>query len=339
MTAVQLPGSCSDALTHLAMVGSASIVAEACSSSPTLWWDEQLRPWVDYTCSVDEVAAILHTHAEERTDPESWVMRTHQHEGRETGTFSPRIKVPSGEESWRFLADARRAGLDRELAMRHFLDLAFIQALGEPAAWRHHRGQPRPDEGASRWEMTPRQTGREFVTNRLQKLARAVAGRAIGDARGALLGDVVIDEAGVRPLENSRSAAGFRGPGMTDNVLAWCAIWGLARLPLVPKVTHRSASSGFVPPSAVRPFGSMVLPVPRRATTLGRWERVARSKALVDVAEQATGAHGFELSGSASQLVAWGLGAAVIFDVDVDERTTARERHLRSGRCLPLLVD
>lgn len=93
--------------------------------------------------------------------------------------MSPRLATVPDKASWRDLQAARHRELDELTTSAKVTDLRFLAALGEPCYWsRNRKGDPLQDDGASRWEMQPRNQGSEFVGSRLRKLAIAVVGRA-----------------------------------------------------------------------------------------------------------------------------------------------------------------
>lgn len=193
------------------------------------------------------VAAAVLRHASAAWEEGSWVRRDHMLKGKtavdETarGLMSPRLTPFEDEATWRAVQRARHVVLDDLTDRAAWLDLRFLAALGEPSYWsRNRKGDMLQDAGASRLEMQPRNTGSEFVGTRLRKLAEAVAARTPDEIMSGLRGDIVRDEAGGDKLD-SHTATGFAGLGPTDNALAWCALWGIAELPIAMRVaTGRS---------------------------------------------------------------------------------------------------
>lgn len=229
-----LAGRVESALTHFAGLGLAAILEDAGGIRPRLRWTTGLSPQLQVaTGGLDEstVAELVLRHATRATEPQSWVQATITHEKRQgTGLFSPRIKAPSSRQAWDQLESARLRAIRQMEEEGRRLDLAMIAGLGEPAYWRFDRDSPRPDHGASRWEMKPRNNGEEFVGNRLSKLATTVAGRNVNDVRAGLTGEAILDELGGGP--DSQTSTGLQRPGPVDSALVWCGLWGLSSFPV-----------------------------------------------------------------------------------------------------------
>lgn len=247
MTRFVMAGSDSRVLlSHAALVGLGAILEDA-GANPRLGWTKGMAPNpVVYGCPPEQVAATVRTHAARHAEPESWVsLRLPDDKGELRGLMSPRVTTLAIPAGWREWDKRRNATIDAVTAGRAELDLRMLGALGRPAYWRMYQRQRRQDEGASRWEMQPRNRGSEFVGTRLSPLAHSVAARSDGDVLGGLTGAAPIDEVGHgRP--DSRTATGLAAPGPTDNALAWCALWGLSQFPLALRVRHPAVTSGHV---------------------------------------------------------------------------------------------
>jgi CRISPR-associated protein Csb3 len=246
-------------------------------------------------------------------------------------------------DTWHALEHSRREVVDELMAREAWLDLRLIGALGEPASWRlDSRGQPRPDDGASRLELQPRNSGATFVANRLRRLAQTVSGRDPAAIIDGLTGRRVEDEAAEnRP--NSRTATGLAGPGPTDNAVAWCALWGISQLPVAHQVLSPSRTAGHVNASRVGDprHGWLCLPVPERPVPVPRLRTILASAQLISaVPAQTEDARPAQEALHAERVRAWllarGVGAVVRFPIEEFGSGNASERRVLAGEVWPL---
>jgi CRISPR-associated protein Csb3 len=243
------------ALWHLALYGLAAIAEDAGVTDLRISWREErpMRPELHSPELDDErLGQIVHDHARRRWSEPSWLHQDIPMAGRARGLMSPRLgSIGDDQATWDRLQAGRHDVLDRLTQTRSLLDLRELAALGEPAYWSINRtGNPLQDDGASRWEMQPRNQGSEFVGSRLRKLAKAVAERSDADIVDGLLGTLGRDEVGA-DKPDSRTPTGLASPGPTDNTVAWCALWGISQLPVAMRIGtgHRpgtAATSGHI---------------------------------------------------------------------------------------------
>jgi CRISPR-associated protein Csb3 len=201
-------------LSHLALYGLGAILEEA-GATPRLGWTSGMdpRPAVHGAgCTPADLAVAVRAHAARRAKPDAWVSRTLPDKGKRRGLMSPRLTTLSIPEGWRDLEERRNDTIDEVTARRAELDLRMLGALGRPAYWRMYQRQRRQDDGASRWEMQPRNQGSEFVGTRLSPLARAVAARSDVQVLDGLTGAAPIDEVG-HGKADSRTPTGLAAPG------------------------------------------------------------------------------------------------------------------------------
>ena len=344
MSELELPGDIHVALSHAAAYGLAAILEASGAPGVTISWPSSLNSRAVVSApggDPDGIAATVLHHARAHAASESWTAATVGVPGGIAGRLSPRIKQPADDDGWLELARLRRQTIDEETGARHWLDVRMIGALGEPAYWRFDdQGKRRPDEGASRWEMKTRNAGEDFVRHRLHKLAQSVAARDVAGVRPGLLGVSTTDEAGGNAIE-SRTGTGLTSLGPVDNALAWCALWGLSRLPVVARTGRQSESAGY---GTVRRTGAprqtwLHLPVPRIAMTLAGLGTVIVSEQLGVVASSSaqpvdTG----ELGARSARewLVARGVGAVVRFPIGVFGSASAPERRALLGSIVRL---
>ena len=240
-------------LSHLALYGLAAILdAEGITGVHAAWTqDSDQRPVISAPGLTGEQAAqAIAGDARRAHDAASWLHRPITLKGSSRAPMSPRLTAFADEATWQHAQQQRHTVLDELTAARQWLDLRFLQALGEPCYWvRDGQDRIQQDNAASRLEMQPRNIGSEFIGNRLRKLAAAVAARDTTQIASGLLGQTVRDEAG-GDAADSRSATGLAAPGPTDNAVAWCALWGISQLPLAmrvpadPRIPTTAATTG-----------------------------------------------------------------------------------------------
>lgn len=327
MTDLQVAGRVTNALEQLALVGLASILEDQGALGARIWWEDGVEAQARLRVAVSgvEIGDAVRVHATRLAASASWVQRTTVHEGAEVGLLSPRIKAATSTASWNALISARCGVLDDESLT--VLDRRMIGALGEPAFWLVNPRDNQPDQGASRWEMKTRNRGEDFVSNRLAPLAKIVANRSPQAILDGITGRTAVDELGHGATE-SRTPTGLTTPGPTDNALAWCAMWGIAQLWLVPQVTHMSQTAGCWPRGQVHPR-EFVLPVFARPVSVSLWRTVTGSL----VFDRA--AFGQEPASQLS-LVEQGVAAIARFPVHIGGSPSAPERLLLEGRVEPL---
>lgn len=250
MTKITL-GSCEPRtlLSHMALYGLGAILASEGVRDVQLSWTASANPRpVVSMPEIDEItmATLVRQHAESRKADGSWVQQNLPTDAKPRGLMSPRLSQFGGRSDWAQVQSARHTVLDTLTAHHHWLDLRFLAALGEPCYWSaNQKGEPLQDNGASRFEMQPRNQGSEFVGSRLRKVAATVSLRNPDGILAGLRGDSVADEAGNDKID-SRTATGLASPGPTDNALAWCALWGISQFPLAMRVNNTARTSGHI---------------------------------------------------------------------------------------------
>lgn len=337
-----LAGSITSALTSFAGLGLALILEADGAQRVRLGWTDEEEPRLVVNAEgLDDkmIADAVHRHAEACTREGSWVQADLDGPpwNEDSAVFSPRIKSPYAKannaapsqdeviERWRALQEARHCGIDREGDGSDFGEgLEFIGALGEPAYWRLSDKDPVPDKGASRWEMAARNSGADFVQNRLRHLAKHVAARDVDGVHKGLDGRHLIDEAykGKRS-EESRTPTGLTTPRWTDSALAWCALWGIASFPVIHRVEGASVTAAAAPAGIFAPE-AMVLPVLVGPHSLHRW------RALL-VSDQLIRARSADDLSARTWLAAHGARAVITFGFHLSDGSRTRERSLGVG--------
>lgn len=333
MNSFNLASDYTRALDHFAGYGLSAILEEAGERDIRLHWSDSASPQLILSglrSTAVDVAEAVHAHAVAHCAPDSWVQEVmtlkRSAKSVEVGLFSPRIAVPDGIESWKELYAKRSAALDDPIN-QGWLDSILLQALGNPAYWLLNTEIPEPDRGASRWEMKTRNRGEDFTRNRLALLAKVVAGRTVDAVLAGLVGRTVIDEAGKNQID-SRSGTGLVPPGVVDNALAWCALWGLSTFRLTHRIGRQSFTPGAYTQKRVHPE-VMVLPLVSSPTSPAKLRRILRSRAFDDAA--------FGQSQSSDQAVgmeslrASEIAGLVRFTVRVAGSSSAPERQVLGG--------
>jgi CRISPR-associated protein Csb3 len=227
-------------LHHLAFYGLADILHSAAVPDVQLTWEGTHPAIHGEQLTHQLVDDAVRAHIEGRR---AWTEVSIGPERR--GVMSPRLSALKSRESWADLHHHRHRVLD-ELVERHaWADLRYLAALGEPSYWRFTpKQEPLQDDGASRWEMQPRNRGSEFVANRLRPLSSKLLARDSGQIASGLDGSTTVDELGGQP--DSVTATGLSTPGPVDNALAWCALWGIGQFPLTLGTRTAAVSAGHI---------------------------------------------------------------------------------------------
>lgn len=321
MNELRLGGERTSALTHFAMFGLAAILEDAGHRPVRLWWSEERKPapYIGVDATWDEVASCVQAHAARAAADDSWVNATVNGtsvQGRPL--YSPRASTPQMPE-WPEFERQRHEAMPPGR-----LDRLMIAALGEPAWWRVEEANT-ADGGASRWEMKTRNRGQEFLGDRLALLARAVGRRSVDDVRAGLSGEALTDEVG-GSADVSRTPTGLTTPRLTDNALAWCALWGLVVVPPVRHVWGFSASPGVWPRTRTHPDRAVV---PMWTTPVSVWViRTVMTSKNFDAAAFAAPSDPF----ARAALQHRGVRALMRFPVHVGGSASAPERMLLTGQ-------
>ncbi len=334
-----LGGEITSALTTFAGLGLALILEGDGAEHVRLGWTDAAEPRMVVTADGyddEAIAGAIREQAAMCVAPGGWIGCNLQGElwkGKKA-VFSPRVKISNPKMQWPNLQKERLLGINKEvegeIQQGYAINLDLIGALGEPAYWYFTSSGPKPDGGASRWEMKARNQGQDFVSNRLRQLARIVADRDATAIVSGLIGYTVEDEAyeGKRSDE-SRTATGLTSPRFTDSALAWCALWGISSFPVIHRLTGASVTAGAEPIGEFTPT-HLVLPVLVGPHSLGRWRAMVVSEQVIQAMEKAESA--VAARPARAWLVAHGARAILTFRVNVSDNDKAPERFLGTGR-------
>jgi len=325
-------------LTHMVAYGLAAIVESAMPTPPALSWTASMAPRarVEYGgLGTLEMADLVRCHAERLSQPTAWPQRRIPLAGSDRGLMSPRL---ARIEDWDTLQERRHAVLDELTRPEAWLDQLLLWSLGEPCYWKKNsQGELLQDEAASRLELQPRNRGSEIVGNRLSPLARAVAARTREEIADALAGRRSRDSIG-NDAADSRSAVGFRGPGPVDDVVSWCALWGISQFAL-NRTLRTTTTAGDL---RLRGGEWFFLPIWHDRWTPARLRTVLASAQLRVTAEAfARGGEDEEddalaATGGLRWLQGRGVKALVLFPVRQFGSRNAPERRAQRGVAHPL---
>lgn len=340
---IRLAGDVTSALTHFAAYGLALLVEEEIEgASARLFFTQEAQPRavVDLEGATPlDVARAVQKTAERWAQPESWVQELLDYpDGKKSALrspFSPRIKGFEDEETWARHTAFRATHLDSLIDDR--LALQFIHGLGEAAYWRRESNSPRPDDGASRWEMKTRNRGEEFIANRFSSLVAEVSTWDAAEILSGLEGTTLNDAIG-KQKPDSRSSTGLTRPQPTDNALALAGLLGIGLVPPIRDIHGISITPGAYPHGVTHPRW-MVLPVPIVPVTLERLRSMLFSPHLDAVAQAAVGIETQEqdLEGAGrAWLRSRNFAAVSIFSIFKGGSSSAPERQVLSGTLVVL---
>lgn len=328
--------------THAVLWGAGAIAASV-QPGVSVGWTGGLSP-APVLHGIEEraLAFAVHALAVRASEPGAWVQAGLPHEP-DRALFSPRIKGLPDPAAWTSLKQAREAQLDALAESAAWLDLRLLSSLGQPSPWHIYKGESRQDDAASRLEMQPRNQGSEFVGTRLRSLAAAVAARTIDMVAAGLTGATRRDEGG-NDSPDSRSAANLRPPGVTDNALAWVAMWGLSKVPVAHLVHRPSRTATHLPwvkshglDAEVR-AGHVVVPMWFGRWTLPRLAAVLASNALTNRgrASLLSGPVSADARQDEQWLVEHGVRGIVVLPIHTVGSKSSPERRAMAGSFVPL---
>jgi CRISPR-associated protein Csb3 len=326
-------------LSHMALYGLGAILESAGARDVHLSWVRpgNPRPVVSVPgLDEDGVAACVTRHVHSLAGEGTWLQRDVTLGGTARGLMSPRLTQFKDPGAWEQVQQMRHEVLDALTTQRHWLDLQFLAALGEPCYWSLNRkGESLQDDGASRFEMQPRNQGSEFVGTRLRLVARKVAERTPAAILAGLRGESVRDEAG-NDSSASRTATGLASPGPTDNALAWCAFWGISQYPIAMRVNAAAETSGNISSRRDEWFYVPMWSKPWRPARV-RSVLACRSLHIVATSGLNLGKYGdAEVSAARAWLASRGVDGVVRFPVQRFGSDKAPERRAMRGEPIPV---
>lgn len=333
-----LAGDVSSALTHFAAYGVALLIEAECPDARVLLsYSQESRPRAILELdgiNSEGVAVAVREVAHRWSQPDSWAQKLLSYpDGKGSALrspFSPRIKGFIDEETWTRHILFRSAELDR--LGEDKLALQFINGLGEAAYWRRESNPPRPDDGASRWEMKTRNRGEEFIANRFSGLVREVATWDSPQILNGLVGCSVKDAIGKQKAD-SRTSTGLTRPQPVDNAMAFVALLGMGLMPPIRDIRSISTTPGAYPRQVTHPKW-MVLPVPIEPITVERMRSIILSEQFDLVAKVAVGDSDelpeMEVAGRA-WLRSRNVAAISIFPIFKGGSSLASERQVLDG--------
>lgn len=323
VTELRLAGDPETLLSHMALLGTGMILEEQLGAGEVLCrWSESTDPapllHVRHV-SDKEVDKIIRVHAARLAASESFLRKSHDQVG---SLFSARTKTPKDDAVWREVLDLR----DETLVKLRGLNSQFVVGIGERAWWRKD-----PDDGASAWEMRPRNHGAEFIATTVLPLAENVAQRSPGEVVLGLTGDHLDDELGNNE-RTSLTGTGLGPVGPTDNARAWVALWAIACMPVWPQPCYKSQTSASLP-GRQGARQQLLMPMCTSWVTVSRWRATLRSQALLRIGDLATRDRRDSplLQPLLDQLAAHGFGEVLRFPIDTSGGSGSTRRHSMQG--------
>lgn len=341
MHSIEIAGNASNALTHFALLGLATVAEQYGAKGTRLSWTRDAVPRAILASSFApiELAELVRSIAVRWSEDNSWVNVTKEYGGGRFSPFSPRIKGIDADKfpnDWSEHQILRSGFMDQLLEESHHLDLLLTSAIGEPSYWHSDKGAPRPDHGASRWEMKTRNRGEEFVQNRLSPMVQELANWSAEAILSGITGDTVNDTLG-KMSPDSRTSTGFTPPGPTDVAFAFVGLLGIISFPLSFQVKRMNSTPGALPHQRLHPT-TMVLPMSSQALSLGRLRSVIVSGALDRFGDsflEPAATRAEDLAANA-WLVEHGIDALGVFSIKLAGSSSAPERQVQPGIVYPL---
>lgn len=276
-------GNVYSGLSHFALAGLSLLARSLSDGVVTTHWNNEPTPrGVLETEDIAPEDIAVEMKRLSRSWFQGWTSIRVHYAGGEFSPFSPRfmrIDPRKNPGDWSKHQQARTAALDKLCAENDQLALQLIQSLGEAAYWRFVGKDPRPDHGASRWEMKTRNRGEEFVSQKLFKYVEALSDWDTEDILAGLTGQRVEDPFGE---DASRTPSGFTPPTRTDLALAFAALIGIGQFPVSARAQLMALTPCAYPDTALHTKVA-VLPVPIAPLTPERFEGIVLSQEWASV--------------------------------------------------------
>lgn len=337
---LHLAGDVTSALTHFALLGIGQVARSISPQEVELSWSQEATPRAIFTSGDvtphDIAEELIRTAA---TWSRGWTTVRHTYGEGTFSPFSPRFKPIDAEKypgDWPGHQKTRTNALDKLTVDGDGQALRLIHALGEAAFWRFDKKSPRPDHGASRWEMKTRNKGQEFVSDRLHLMCEELADWGPEKVLAGLAGEAVNDPLGKNSV-SSRTATGFTPPGPADVTLSFAAILGISQFPLTHRMHALSVTPGAYPDHTLHPR-LMVLPVPTVPLTPERYGNIISSshwaRITAELGDQAEDRDVDPLNFADDHvaLQSRGVMAAAVFRIHLGGSPSAPERYIEQGQ-------
>ncbi|KAA8719719.1 hypothetical protein [Corynebacterium flavescens] len=334
-----LAGSVASGLTYFSWVGAAALARSLSEGDVEMSWSQDALPQARLHCadlSLDDIASEVKRLATEWAS--GWTAVTVQYSAGEFSPFSPRFKAIDPIKhpaDWNLHQQARLAQLDKLAEEGDHLALNLIQALGEAAYWRFDRGAPRPDHGASRWDMITRTAGKDFVRSRLHEVCADLSNWSVTDILKGLTGELLNDTIG-KNKATSRTSTGLTPPGPADTALAFVAFLGFSRFPILHRLSQVAITPGACPGHVLHPTAA-VFPIPVLPITPERFENIVISKYWADLVSE-LGPETSILNSPADHehFKELGIPAAALYRIRLAGSASAPERYFEEGKVVVL---
>lgn len=357
MTTITIAGEFTTLLTHCALWGTATILANDLGPSRVRagWQDADdqdvlVNPRAVIEVSgagAEEVGAIVRGLALMVSSSEHWAAQAEWRDNKphSVSVLTPRTGIPDDKELtsdsatwWKNLEGVRAEEVSKLTA----LEQDMVRGLGARSWWLSKDKKLRHDLGASPWEMKTRNRGEEFLSNRFLPLAEEIATWEPGEIVSGLEGRTLKDTVGKNKLD-SRTATGLASPGPCDNAMAWCALWAMTALQPIHSIQRVAPGGrGLLPPAPSSFSGrvrgknmpskmeTLLVAVPNGLVSPAAWARLQRSRAIVNASERLD-VDIVEVEKARAQLRAQGVSQVVAFPVSRSDNPSAPERRALAG--------
>ncbi|CAB0577772.1 hypothetical protein FRC0129_00005 [Corynebacterium diphtheriae] len=340
---ITLGGDVASALTHFASYGAAFIARDLTNSPVFTRWTNENTPRVVLTSDIATEALALNIKKIASNWAEGWTSARVKYAGGTFSPFSPRFKAIDPVKNagdWVVHQQTRQKLIDQLRNDKDFLALQFITGLGEAAYWRFDKKSPRPDHGASRWEMVSRTKGKEFISDRLAPMCKELATWEVSWISEGIQGFQIRDTIAPNPSE-SRTSTGLTPPGPNDVALSFLGLLGLSQFPTLPLVSGISVTAGAYPVSVLHPQVA-ALPVFNQSLTLESIHAIINSlewfMVTKEICSNAVTSNSAEETNKSARkyLVQRGVPAAARFTIRKSGSSMAPERNLERGELVLL---
>ena len=336
---IRTAGHLSSALSYFAWTGVASIANVLSKEPVTVYWSSEAQSvGIVETSDVSlEKIALEIIHLATRWS-EGWTGEIVDYSKGSFSPFSPRFKAinpDADSQDWINHQNARTQWLDHLEEVDDELARRLIHGLGEAAYWRFDGREPRPDHGASRWEMKTRNRGEEFIKNRFHPLCREISTWSVDELQDSLQGNKVSDTLNKNSTD-SRTSTGLTPPGQADSALAFTALLGIGNFPITHRIHAMSVTPGAHPYSVLHPSW-VILPIPTVPISSERFENIMLTAEWAAVVDAIGTNHGVPFVGdhflapTRTALKQWGIPAASVHRIHKGGTSSAPERYFEFG--------
>jgi len=286
---VKLPGTVDDLFSHMELLGLARILeqSDTVKGPVLLGWESPETMTIDTADgNLDStlLAVSVRQFIELTASQREILGQEIQISGKLHSPLSPRVAHAFTPEEWTEYFRCRQHIVDR-IEPENPLMASLVGCLGSPSYWTRLTGtkeEQKVDQGASRWEMAPRNSGSEFFRSKYEKLLGYIESLEVQE---------IIDRILRKYLKNNgenENACGLRPTAPADSLLSWICYQGISCFPTRPIASGRSgrdsASTGVLEPAkGQHERVAFVLPIFSRPITIDRYLCVCRYAGLYEI--------------------------------------------------------